>query len=94
MRTISAHHTAVFADKDGKQKVVYHSTCIVEFDAESVTLNSGGYRTATTKKKMNQAIAQFQLGQIEVYQRNNEWFVCALGHGVLSFKDGMTVKRS
>lgn len=54
--------------------VIYVNTRIVAWDGEHVTLNSGGWQTVTTKRKMNQAANQFGL-RFCVYQRNFEWFV-------------------
>lgn len=73
--------------------VTYHSTVIVRFNEERVILNSGGWRTATTKKKMNQAAIQFDL-PYGVFQRDHEWYVdntySDISH---SFQDGMIISR-
>lgn len=77
-------------------RVRYHQTDVVAFDADTVTLNSGGWHTATTKLRMNQAAEQFNLGY-SVYQKKHQWFVrwYALGSGWVStpFKDGMQIPR-
>jgi len=40
---------------EGKRTHVrYHQTDVVSFDDERVTLRTGGWRTATTKVRMNQ----------------------------------------
>lgn len=54
--------------------VRYVDTNIVTWDADHVTLNTGGWRSATTKQKMNQAAWQFKLGY-SVRQRQGLWFV-------------------
>jgi hypothetical protein len=54
--------------------VSYVHTRIVEWDAHSVTLRTGGWRTVTTKRKMNQAARQFGLGY-GVHQRKGRWYV-------------------
>jgi hypothetical protein len=54
--------------------VTYVSTEIVRWDGSRVTLNSGGWQTVTTKRKMNQAANQFGL-RFCVYQKRGEWFV-------------------
>jgi len=41
---------------------------------KTVTLNSGGWRTVTTKARMNQAANQFGL-EYTVYQEKDDWFV-------------------
>jgi hypothetical protein len=76
--------------------VTYVSTRIVAWDAEgNVTLNSGGWETVTTKRKMSQAAWQFGLGY-GVHQRKHVWYVsiwsAALSKWVceMPFHDGMT----
>lgn len=71
--------------------VTYHTTCIVAADlqAMAVTLDSGGWRTATTKRRMNQAATQFGLG-FSVFQRWGNWFVTTC-LGELEFHDGMII---
>jgi hypothetical protein len=49
-------------------RVIYHSTAVVEKTPEGVRLDSGGWRTATTKTRMNQASNQFGLG-FQVYAK-------------------------
>jgi hypothetical protein len=51
--------------------VTYHSMVIVEFQESGIILNSGGHRTATTKKRMN----QFLPFQYRIIQTNFNWFV-------------------
>ena len=53
-----------------------------------VTLDSGGWRTVTTKRKMNQAANQFGL-IYSVFQRKGQWFVALVGNTVVPFVDGM-----
>lgn len=54
--------------------VTYHRTRIVAWEGAIVTLNSGGWQTVTTKRKMCQAANQFAL-RFCVFQRKGEWFV-------------------
>lgn len=61
MDKLSSYKTVVFSE-GGKTKVVYHSTVIVEWDTTSIVLNTGGWDTVTTRRKMNQASTQFGLG--------------------------------
>jgi len=70
---IGTTHTSV-QTKDGVTSVRYHSTDVVRFDSDKITLDSGGWRTNTTKNRMNQASNQFDLG-FRVYQENYHWFV-------------------
>ena len=61
--------------ESGRTKVRYHNTDVVEFDpaARKVILNSGGWRTATTRTRIAQACNQFDLGW-KVIQENFDWF--------------------
>lgn len=54
--------------------VTYVSTEIVRAEGDIITLNSGGWQTVTTKRKMNQAANQFGL-RFGVHQVKGEWFV-------------------
>ena len=71
--TIGTHATTV-SEIDGLMTVVYHRTPVVRWDHTQIILDHGGYMTATTKTRMNQASNQFRLGYY-VYQKNFEWFV-------------------
>lgn len=82
--------TAVFTE-DGYTKVVYHDTIVVKFNDNVIELNSNGYRTVTTKVRMNQASNQFDLGY-RVYQKNHVWFIDYLGK-TQKFIDGIVLPR-
>tara|TARA_R110002020_G_scaffold466118_1_gene688312 strand:+ start:295 stop:600 length:306 start_codon:yes stop_codon:yes gene_type:complete len=70
---IGQHKTSVFTE-DNTTKVIYHNTAVVTFNNDEITLNTDGYKTATTKTRMNQASNQFNLG-FRVFQKAFEWFV-------------------
>jgi len=105
MHKLSNYRTTWHSDAT-KGGVTYIQTEIVKWDADTVTLNSGGWRTVTTKRKMCQAGSQFGLG-FGVFQRKGEWFVCRHGrspegyesacaeHGAVEFPyyDGVTFPR-
>ena len=69
---LSMYKTAIYT-KDAITYIVYHQTDIVQFTYDLITLDHGGYRTVTTKKKMNQASHQFNLGY-SVIQRKGVWY--------------------
>ena len=56
--------------------VRYHDTRVVLYDKlmEVVTLDTGGYPTASTKRRMNQAFAWLEL-PLYVYQSRYTWYV-------------------
>lgn len=79
--------------------VRYHQTDVVQIETcdglrgqvTKVTLRSGGWRTLTTKARMNQTANQFGLN-FEVFQRNFEWFVQLRGFEkgtTMPFEEGM-----
>jgi hypothetical protein len=86
--------------------VIYHSTRIVEWNDKEIILDSGGYYTfnpecwneqsmykpsTVTKKKMNQASLQFNLGY-QIYQEEFIWYV-SFKDKTIPFKDGMILTR-
>ena len=71
--TVGSHKTKItFAN--GGVVVRYHQTDIVESTQDFIVLRTGGWKSNTTKLRMNQAANQFNLGY-RVYQRNFEWYV-------------------
>ena len=83
------HATKVFAiavrERDSKKGTVYIR----------VRLNSDGWRTVTTKRRINQSFDSFKL-HCRVHQKNYEWFCDATnteGSDVrLPFTDGMILR--
>ena len=88
--------TTIYTDtgRDGNRiQVWYHKTCVVEFDHNMTKLHSGGYRSATTKLRMNQSSNQFGLGY-QVFQKSYAWFVELPSGETVDFMDGMEFARS
>lgn len=82
----------IYTQQDGSVEFWYHSTCVCIIRADkSVRLHSGGWRTATTKTAINQALNQSGLNHIGVFQKKGEWFV-SVGDSVLAFFDGIEIK--
>ncbi len=78
---------------NGARHYIYHRTAVVIVNPDqSIRLDSGGWRTATTLRAMNQASAQDELG-FRVYQRNFDWFVTWQGHE-LPFADQMVITNT
>lgn len=88
---VGNHATSIFVDEEGFTRVVYHSTNIIKFNEKVIILNSGGWRTYTTKTRMNQASSQFKLG-FNVFQKDNIWYVME-GINKHPFEDGMQLTR-
>jgi len=87
---IGAHCTTV-RTKDGITIVTYHNTEVIRFNDYSIVLNSGGWQTATTKVRMNQASNQCELG-FNVFQKDYQWFVTTRA-GTFTFRDHMSIDR-
>lgn len=76
---------------NGTTVIRYHATDVVSFDAALIRLNSGGWRTSTTKTRMNQASHQFDL-KYSVFQKDYAWFVEYNGQKI-PFEDNMLLER-
>ena len=97
MRKLSKYATTIsnfFGDSDLGQctAIIYHSTPIVRVTDKAIKLESGGWRTATTKKKMNQGLAELGVNFIYVFQKNYLWYVNVNGQAQ-EFKDGMIIPK-
>jgi len=85
-RVVRGEATAIEQDEQGKH-VRYHSTRVVTIHPNGdVTLRTGGWRSNTTKCRMNQAANQFGLS-FRVYQQDFDWFV-RIGDKDIAFDDG------
>lgn len=74
----------------GKRSVTLHSTRVVEeLTSHVIKLNSGGYRTPTTKVAINRYFAQ-RLPNFRVFQKDFVWYLQSEGKTVL-FKDNMLI---
>ena len=92
---IGRHATTVEKDGAWLRRVTYHATAVVTLDPYgTITLDSGGWRTATTKTRMNQTARAFNL-PFSVSQRAGEWYVHLIECGEeLNFTDGMTISAA
>jgi hypothetical protein len=88
---VGSHKTSVIMDNDNVLMVTYHNTIVVKVSDDEIVLNSGGWQTSTTKRRMNQASLQYNLG-FSVYQSDFCWYVSYNGD-IIPFKDNMILKR-
>lgn len=81
------NNTRLTIYKNGDKVLRLHNTDIIKWTSEKIILNSGGWRTATTKARLNEFLGD--LG-ISVYQKDFEWFICSNGNE-LHFFDGIEI---
>ena len=68
-----------------------HGICLADIKEGSVKLNNCGYRTQTTKRRMNQILEELE-STWEVYQVQGEWFVRCFSTGnILDFFNNMVL---
>jgi hypothetical protein len=72
MHKVGKHLTKIFT-VNGVTSVRYVNTDVVKFSADKIWLRNGGWLTVTTKRRMNQAAAQFDLGY-RVYAERGDWW--------------------
>ena len=86
---IGTHRTTV-STNNGTTQVVYHSTPVVVWDKNknTVQLNSGGWETNTTKRRINQVSNEFGL-KYNVFKKKFDWYVSLPNGEVIAFFDGM-----
>lgn len=64
------NNTYAEIEYDDSVSIILHGTTVVRFYPNGlVKLNSGGYHTHTTKKRIN------KYSPVSVYQKNFEWFL-------------------
>lgn len=68
---------------------VYRGTRVASKLGNRVTLNTGGWKSNTTKTRMNQFSNHFCGGVFKVYQKDYSWFVSI--HGKTLPFDGNTI---
>ena len=82
-------HTRLVQTGEGDFAVKYHATPVVTIHKDcTYTLKTGGWRTATTKKRIN------DYSPARVYQRKGEWLLCPGASGEVVFMDGVRVSSN
>lgn len=87
--TIGTHATIVRHFGNGNVAVNYHDTRVVLANGNTgaVRLDSGGWKTQTTKTRMNQFANQYGM-KFRVFQLRGDWYV-ETPSGTIEFTDGM-----
>lgn len=84
----------VLRSEDGTISVFLYATRIARTDGSFLLLNSGGWRTATTKRYLNRFLKDFSI-PLAIEQMNYKWCVVNL-HTLMyaDFFDDMTINLS
>ena len=90
---ITRNNTTITRNRDGATVCTLHSTEIVKVYPNCVVFDSGGWRTATTKSRMNECMIEWDL-PFRVFQKNGDWLVRNIHcNGLyLDFHDGMQIE--
>lgn len=88
---ISKNNTKI-TENDGMTCIRLHKTEVVRFNGEVIILDSGGWRTVTTKTRMNQTSNEYGLGY-SVFADKGIWYVKHNGNTTL-YHDGMRLERN
>lgn len=84
--------TSIAQETTGRVVVTYHRTVVAEKNIRNgvacITLNSGGWLTVTTKRRINQFASEFCGNKFSVYQKAGDWFI-QKGDEVIPFVDGI-----
>ena len=81
------NNTYAVRRENGRIAVRLHNTDVVTFDPNGdVMLDTGGWKTVTTKSRMNQYLPR----PLRVYARNFVWYVWD-GKSEVEFEDGMVL---
>lgn len=94
-RRLSKNNTKVFQGPYGLN-VRFHDTIIIQKKLDgTIVLDSGGWRTVTTKTRINQFANEYCGGRFGVYQKKGEWYLTfpyLEWRDDVPFEDGMEFK--
>jgi hypothetical protein len=74
---------------DGISVVLLHGNKIAEVGDNFVRLFDGGWRSNTTKSRLNAILRTHGLSGESVFQKKGQWFLNYAGNGVIPFFSGM-----
>lgn len=85
-RTVD-RNTILLPMPNGSIGLKFHRTVVLEYHADGTTImDAAGFRTSTTKERMNQALP----AGFSIFQRKNVWNL-RTPFGDLSYYDGMSI---
>jgi hypothetical protein len=73
-QNITSNNTSAITDHSGNASVILHGTEVFRKVDSMVTLNHGGYVTATTAKRINEACAEFA-PDLRVYRKGGTMYL-------------------
>lgn len=71
----SKDNTTVVCDSDGVSRVYLHGNKIAEIGDDFVHLFDGGFKSQTTKSRLNAICNEHCIDGEGVFQKNYQWFV-------------------
>ena len=71
---------------------LFKGTPVVKFNSQKIILNTGGWFTYTTKRKMNEVSNNFGLG-FSIFQKKGEWIVDYKGEWLHMTGNTLTLRR-
>ena len=77
---------------EGWNVLAYRGTPVIKYNDNVIVLDTGGFRTQTTKRRMNQGANERNLG-FEVKQIKGEWYVIRGDEKLLFVNDTFTIER-
>lgn len=85
--------TQVRVNDSGDPELVYHETAVIVWRVGSLVLNSGGWRTVVTKRRINDALSNSHaFNRFRVYQSQGDWYLWHIDSDTnIPFCDGMEI---
>ena len=83
-------NTKVVIPNDDCISVYLHGNKIADLYEGKITLYDGGYRSATTKSRLNAILRENGLGNEVVFQKDFQWFI-SYDNKTEEFRSGMTI---
>ena len=92
-KTISLSKRDVVSRQNGSVYVYLWNTPIATVTDSEIVLRSGGYRTVTTKSRLN-AVLALAKGHWRIFQKDYGWFLYNANTGeTINFSEGMKLPR-
>lgn len=87
-KNLSCDNTGVVSQKDNVEVYLFDNL-ICKIDKDFVNITNCGYKTSTTKSRLNSILLTFVKDRY-IYQKNHEWYIFADGGVSQNFPSGWT----